>query len=83
MDAEDIELELEALQFTYAEAVTILREHPLSVKIAVAPHTGADNGLSDLQCLSANHNCCKISAETHCKLPSCQVLQRSIADHTD
>ena len=55
MDAEDIELELEALQFTYAEAVTVLREHPLSVKVAIAPHTGADNALSDLLEDIANH----------------------------
>ena len=55
MDAEDIELELEALQFTYAEAVTVLGEQPLSVKVAIAPHTGADNALSDMLKDIANH----------------------------
>ena len=45
MDIEDIGLELEALQYTYAEAVTVLREKPLSIKIAIAPHTGATGGL--------------------------------------
>ena len=63
MDAEDIELELEALQFTYAEAVTIFREHPLSVKIAIAPHTGADNGLSNLLKDTAIHDYVKFCKE--------------------
>ena len=63
MDAEDIELELEALQFTYAEAVTIHKELPLSVKVAIAPHTGADNGLSDLLKDFANCEHVKICKE--------------------
>ena len=63
MDAEDIELELEALQFTYAEAVTVLREYPLSVKVAIAPHTGANNALSDLLKDIASHNDVKFRKE--------------------
>ena len=60
MNAADMELELEALQFTYAEAVIILREHPLSVKVAIAPHTGADNGLGDSLKGLAHHEYVKL-----------------------
>ena len=44
MGAEDTRLELEALHYTYAEAVIVLREQPLSGKVALTPHTGATEG---------------------------------------
>ena len=41
MEEEETVIELEALRFTYADDLTVLQEHPLSVKIAIAPYTGA------------------------------------------
>ncbi len=41
MEEDETLIELEALRFTYADDLTVLQEHPLSVKIAIAPYTGA------------------------------------------
>jgi len=47
MEAEELDIELEALCFTYAEALTVLHEDPLTVKLAAAPYTGTQwSGLS-------------------------------------
>ena len=40
MELEEATIELEALRFTYAEALTVLHEDPLRVKLAAAPYTG-------------------------------------------
>ncbi len=40
MTSEDLSVELEALRFTYAEALTLLQEEPMTVKVASAPYTG-------------------------------------------
>ena len=40
MSSEDLSVELEALRFTYAEALMLLQEEPMTVKVATAPYTG-------------------------------------------
>ena len=38
--SEDLSVELEALRFTYPEALTLLQEEPLTVRVASSPYTG-------------------------------------------
>ena len=39
--SEVTDVELEALNFTYGEeALTVLRDDPLSISVCIAPHTG-------------------------------------------
>ena len=40
MLAEQVSAELEALQYTYEEAIVILKESPLHICVGIAPHTG-------------------------------------------
>ena len=40
MRSEELNVELEALRFTYAEALTLLQEEPLAVRVATSPYTG-------------------------------------------
>ena len=40
MISEELSIEIEALRFTYAEAVTLLQEEPMTVRVATSPYTG-------------------------------------------
>ncbi len=40
MSSEELSIELEALRFTYAEALTLIQEEPMTVKVATSPYTG-------------------------------------------
>jgi hypothetical protein len=40
MEKDETSVEMEALRFTYADDLTVLSDYPLSIKIAISPHTG-------------------------------------------